>query len=57
MLREGLLVPTVGFEEPEPGFESLRVLRAPETGTGQAVLVLSAGVDGAAQALVLARVR
>lgn len=57
LLRDGLLPPTVGFEAPEPGFEGLRVLRAPEGGTGAAVLVLSAGLDGQAYGLVLARVR
>jgi 3-oxoacyl-[acyl-carrier-protein] synthase II len=56
-LRDGVLPPTVGFAEPEAGFEGVNVTRAAETGPGQAVLVLSLGMDGQAHAAVLARVR
>jgi 3-oxoacyl-(acyl-carrier-protein) synthase len=56
-LRDGVLPPTVGFEEEEPGFEGVKVTRAEETGLGQAVLVLSTGMDGQAHAVVLAHVR
>ncbi len=56
-LRDGALPPCAGYAEPEPGFESLHVLTEAALGPGAAVLVLSAGLDGQAHALALARVR
>jgi|GEM_PF-654330 len=53
-LREGLLPPTAGFAQAEPGLERVQVARVVTPLAGPTVLVLAAGQDGQAHALVLA---
>ena len=55
-LAEGVLPGTPGFAESEPGFEAIRVSAGAVRGPGAALLLLAAGLDGQASALVLARV-
>jgi len=56
-LREGLLPPTAGFENAEPGLERVNVTRVATPLLEHTLLVLASGQDGQAQALVLARAR
>ncbi len=56
-LREGQLPPTTGFAQPEPGLERVLVTRVATPLAAPTVLVLAAGQDGQAHALVLARAR
>jgi 3-oxoacyl-[acyl-carrier-protein] synthase II len=54
-LSEGVLPGTVGFERADPGFEDVAVSATAVRGAGAGVLVLCAGLDGQAAALVLGR--
>jgi 3-oxoacyl-(acyl-carrier-protein) synthase len=54
-VADGVLPGTVGFESADPGFTDLWIAAGPVRRAAPAVLLLSAGADTQAAALVLAR--